>query len=230
MAVTIAELAPINCQNWLALGVCIYGKMPIDRALSIPGVRNGNNAPVNVSVEEIKALRDEGMSFRQIAVILGISFQTVRMRMVNAGLHEVKKVKVKRVSEYAQLPTRGSKDAAGLDLYCPFHIKVPADSQKKIPLGIAVEIPKGRMGLLVPRSSMSKTPLRCANSVGVIDADYRGELSIAYENVSCSDYTIFRGDRIAQLIIVPVAMVDVEEVNGLSETERGTGGYGSTGK
>ena len=75
---------------------------------------------------------------------------------------------VKLLNEYAQLPTRGSKDAAGLDLYCPFHIKVPADSQKKIPLGVAVEIPKGYMGLLVPRSSMSKTPLRCANSVGVI--------------------------------------------------------------
>ena len=139
-------------------------------------------------------------------------------------------VLVKRVSEYAQLPTRGSKDAAGLDLYCPFHIKAPADSQKKIPLGIAVEIPKGHMGLLAPRSSMSKTPLRCANSVGIIDADYRGELSIAYENISCSDYMIFRGDRIAQLIIVPVAMVDVLEVDELSQTERCAGGYGSTGK
>lgn len=137
---------------------------------------------------------------------------------------------MKRVSEYAQLPTRGSKDAAGLDLYCPFHIKVPADSQKKIPLGIAVEIPKGHMGLLTPRSSMSKTPLRCANSVGIIDEDYRGEISIVYENVSCKDYTIARGDRIAQLIIVPVAMVDVLEVDELSETERGAGGYGSTGK
>lgn len=137
---------------------------------------------------------------------------------------------MKLLNEYAQLPTRGSKDAAGLDLYCPFHIKVPADSQKKIPLGIAVEIPKGHMGLLVPRSSMSKTPLRCANSVGIIDADYRGELSIAYENISCSDYTIFRGDRIAQLIIIPIAIVDVEEAQTLSETERGDGGYGSTGK
>ncbi len=139
-------------------------------------------------------------------------------------------MKVKLMNEYAKLPTRGSEDAAGLDLCCPFHIKVPADSQKKIPLGIAVEIPKGYMGLLVPRSSMSKTPLRCANSVGVIDADYRGELSIAYENISCSDYMIFRGDRIAQLIIVPIAIVDVEEAQTLSETERGDGGYGSTGK
>ena len=142
----------------------------------------------------------------------------------------MEQMKVKLVNEYAQLPTRGSKDAAGLDLYCPFHIKVPADSQKKIPLGISVEIPQGYMGLLVPRSSMSKTPLRCANSVGIIDADYRGELSIAYENISCSDYTIFRGDRIAQLIIVPIAVVDVEEAQTLSETERGAGGYGSTGK
>ena len=142
----------------------------------------------------------------------------------------MEQMKVKLVNEYAQLPTRGSKDAAGLDLYCPFHIKVPADSQKKIPLGIAVEIPQGYMGLLVPRSSMSKTPLRYANSVGIIDADYRGELSIAYENISCSDYTIFRGDRIAQLIIVPIAIVDVEEAQTLSETERGDGGYGSTGK
>ena len=146
------------------------------------------------------------------------------------GMRNMEQMKVKLVNKYAQLPTRGSKDAAGLDLYCPFHIKVPADSQKKIPLGILVEIPQGYMGLLVPRSSMSKTPLRCANSVGIIDADYRGELSIAYENISCSDYTIFRGDRIAQLIIVPIAIVDVEEAQTLSETERGDGGYGSTNK
>lgn len=137
---------------------------------------------------------------------------------------------VKLLNEYAQLPTRGTIDSAGLDIYCPFNITVHADSQKRIPLGIAVEIPKGHMGLLVPRSSMSKTPLRCANSVGVIDADYRGELSIAYENISCSDYMIFRGDRIAQLIIIPIAIVDVEEAQTLSETERGDGGYGSTGK
>ena len=142
----------------------------------------------------------------------------------------MEQMKVKLVNEYAQLPTRGSEDAAGLDLYCPFHIKVPADSQKKIPLGVAVEIPKGHMGLLVPRSSMSKTPLRCANSVGIIDEDHRGELSIVYENVSCKDYEIARGDRIAQLIIVPIAVVDVEEAQTLSETERGDGGYGSTGK
>ena len=139
-------------------------------------------------------------------------------------------MKVKLVSEYAQLPTRGSEDAAGLDVYCPLQIKIPADSQKKIPLGIAVEIPKDHVGVLAPRSSVCKTPLRCPNSQGYIDADYRGEISIVYENVSCKDYTIDRGDRIAQLIIVPIAVVDVEEAQTLNETERGAGGYGSTGK
>lgn len=145
-------------------------------------------------------------------------------------------MKVKLVNEYAQLPTRGKVDSdlpqvsAGLDLYCPFSVTIPADSKRQIPLGVAVEIPQDHMGLLTPRSSMSKTPLRCANSVGIIDEDYRGEISIVYENVSCKDYTIARGDRIAQLVVIPVAMVDVLEVDELSETERGAGGYGSTGK
>lgn len=120
--------------------------------------------------------------------------------------------------------------SAKLDLYCPFSVTIPADSKRQIPLGVAVEIPQNHMGLLTPRSSMSKTPLRCANSVGIIDEDYRGEISIVYENVSCKDYTIARGDRIAQLIIVPIKLVDVVEVDELSETERGAGGYGSTGK
>lgn len=143
---------------------------------------------------------------------------------------------VKLLNEYAQLPTRGNVNSdlpqvsAGLDLYCPFSVTIPADSKRQIPLGVAVEIPQNHMGLLTPRSSMSKTPLRCANSVGIIDEDYRGEISIVYENVSCKNYTIARGDRITQLIIVPIAIVDVEEAQTLSETERGAGGYGSTGK
>lgn len=119
------------------------------------------------------------------------------------------------------MPTRGTIDSAGLDIYCPFNITVHADSQKRIPLGIAVEIPKGYVGVLVPRSSICKTPLRVPNSQGYIDADYRGELSIEFENISCKDYEISRGDRIAQLIITPYLNVDVEEAQTLSETERG---------
>lgn len=137
---------------------------------------------------------------------------------------------VKLLNEYAQLPTRGTIDSAGLDIYCPFNITVHADSQKRIPLGIAVEIPKGYVGVLAPRSSLCKTPLRVPNSQGYIDADYRVELSIEFENISCKDYEISRGNRIAQLIITPYLNVDVEEAQTLSETERGAGGYGSTGK
>ena len=95
---------------------------------------------------------------------------------------------VKILNEYAKLPTRGTIDSAGLDVYCPFNITVHADSQKRIPLGIAVEIPKGYVGVLAPRSSLCKTPLRVPNSQGYIDADYRGELSIEFENISCKDY------------------------------------------
>lgn len=137
---------------------------------------------------------------------------------------------VKRLNEYVELPTRGSKWSAGLDLYCPFDVVVPADTQKKIPLGIAVQIPDFHVGLLVPRSSMHKTPLRMANSMGVIDSDYTGEICAIYDNVSCKNYTIKRGERIAQLLIVPILLPEVEETDRLYETERGSNGFGSTGK
>ena len=137
---------------------------------------------------------------------------------------------VKRLNEYVELPTRGSKWSAGLDLYCPFDVVVPADTQKKIPLGIAIQIPDFHVGLLVPRSSMHKTPLRMANSMGVIDSDYTGEICAVYDNVSCKNYTIKRGERIAQLLIVPILLPEVEETDRLYDTERGSNGFGSTGK
>nr|DAS53583.1 MAG TPA: dUTPase [Caudoviricetes sp.] len=142
----------------------------------------------------------------------------------------MEQMKVKLVNEYAQLPTRGSKDAAGLDLYCPFDVIVPADSQKKIPLGIAIKIPGGCVGVLAPRSSLHKTPLRIPNSVGIIDSDYVGEICAIFDNVSCKDYTIKRGERIAQLIVMPIIKTNVIEVDDLGETERGENGFGSTGK
>ena len=137
---------------------------------------------------------------------------------------------VKLLNENAKLPTRGTVDSAGLDIYCPYDVKVPADGQKRIYLGIAIEIPKGYVGILAARSSICNTPLRIPNSQGYIDADYRGEISVEFENISCKDYEISRGDRIVQLIITPYLEVEVEVAQTLSETERGTGGYGSTGK
>lgn len=141
------------------------------------------------------------------------------------------KVKVKRLYDGAKLPTYGSDGAGCFDFYAPADNVLCTGEIAKIPLGIAMEIPKGYVLLIMPRSSIGfKTPLRMANSVGVIDSDYRGEISALYENQDVGDFHIAAGDRIAQGCIIPVPTVEFEEVNTLSETKRGTGGFGSTGK
>ena len=111
---------------------------------------------------------------------------------------------------------------------------IPVLSTKKVPLGLAFEVPKGHAMLLFPRSSTGlKTPLRMSNSVGVIDSDYRGEVCCLYDNEgfnsSYLDHHIYKGDRIAQGMILPVEQVSFLDVDELSETERGNGGFGSTG-
>lgn len=141
------------------------------------------------------------------------------------------KVKVKRLYDGAKLPTYGSDGAGCFDFYAPADNVLCTGEIAKIPLGVAMEVPTDHVLLIMPRSSIGfKTPLRMANSVGVIDSDYRGEISALYENQDVGDFHIAAGDRIAQGCIVPVPTVEFEEVNTLSETKRGTGGFGSTGK
>lgn len=142
------------------------------------------------------------------------------------------KVKVKRVRDGAKLPTYGSDGAGCFDFYSTVDIVVRTREKAKIPLGVAMEVPEGHVLLIMPRSSIGlQTPLRMANSVGVIDSDYRGEICALYENQhDLLNYHIRVGERIAQGCIVPVPTVEFEEVNTLSETKRGTGGFGSTGK
>ena len=101
---------------------------------------------------------------------------------------------------------------------------------KKVPLGVAVEIPEGYVMLLIPRSSTWKTPLRMPNSVGVIDSDYRGEVCALLQNTHHLTWTVEAGERLVQGVIVPVPSVQIQEVEELSETSRGVGGFGSTGK
>lgn len=140
-------------------------------------------------------------------------------------------VKVKRLYDGAKLPTYGSDGAGCFDFYAPADNVLCTGEIAKIPLGIAMEVPKDHVLLIMPRSSIGfKTPLRMANSVGVIDSDYRGEISALYENQDVGDFYIAAGDRIAQGCIVPVPTVEFEEVDTLSETKRGIGGFGSTGK
>ena len=121
-------------------------------------------------------------------------------------------MKIKRLTNTAQLPTRGSMGAAGLDLYA------------------AVELRPYRVGLVYPRSGLAtKQGLRLANSVGVIDSDYRGEIIVALHNDSQMVQYIENGERIAQLVVMQYEHEDAQEVEELSGTERGSGGFGSTG-
>lgn len=136
-------------------------------------------------------------------------------------------VKVKRISKTAKMPFRATVGSAGFDLYAD-RIE-ETDQFVKYYTGIAVQIPAGYFGMLVPRSSVVNTGLLMGNSVGIIDSDYVGELSaVFYLRSGCKVYNV--GDRIGQLLIVPIPEVEYVEAEELSETERGSGGYGSTGR
>ena len=139
-------------------------------------------------------------------------------------------IKVKRFMNGVLLPKMGSAAAAGMDFYQPESVVVEPHQTQYVTLGLAMEIPKGYMLMLAPRSSMSKTPLVIPNSFGLIDADYRGEIKGIFKNTSDDEYLIQKGDRLLQGILVPVGALKLLEVDELTETVRGAGGIGSTGK
>lgn len=128
-------------------------------------------------------------------------------------------------------PTRGSAEAAGWDLYnAGPDTMVPAGETIKFNTGIVIELPPNTFGGIFPRSGLAtKCGLTCANSVGVVDSDYRGELIVALHNQSREDATVRHKDRIAQLIVIPYIPVEFNIVDELTSTERSTGGFGSTG-
>ena len=141
-------------------------------------------------------------------------------------------MKIKRLTNTAQLPTRASDGAAGLDLYAdvPGAIAIYPGETKKIHTGIAIELRPYRVGLVYPRSGLAtKQGLRLANSVGVIDSDYRGEIIVALHNDSQAVQYIEHGERIAQIVVMQYEHEEVQEVEELNDTERGSGGFGSTG-
>lgn len=139
------------------------------------------------------------------------------------------KLEVKKLNETATLPERGNEGDAGLDLYCVGRKDTDRDGLFKFNTGIAVNIPNGYFGLITPRSSIYKRGLMIANTVGIIDSGYRGEILVMMRTIS-EDYEMYDiGDKIAQLIIVPYNKLEVEEVNSLESSERGEDGFGSTG-
>lgn len=139
-------------------------------------------------------------------------------------------IKIKKLSKNVELPKQSTQGAAGMDFYLPQPVRFWPKCSKKVPLGVAVEIPKGYVMLLIPRSSTWKTPLRMPNSVGVIDSDYRGEVCALLQNTSYLWAYAGAGERLVQGVIVPVPSIQIQEVEELSETSRGVGGFGSTGK
>ena len=143
------------------------------------------------------------------------------------------KVGLKKLSEKATLPTYGTAYSAGADLYACLEEEVAIAPRETVLVhtGLALEIPSGYVGLIFARSGLAtKRGLAPANKVGVIDADYRGEVMVALYNQSGSVQTVSHGERIAQLVIAPFLSAEFEEVDELSDTVRGAGGFGSTGK
>lgn len=141
-------------------------------------------------------------------------------------------VKFKKLSDKAVCPTYGTEYSAGADLYalCESDVVIASGETALIHTGIAVEIPEGYVGLIYARSGLAtKKGLAPANKVGVIDADYRGELMVALFNQSQEERVISAGERIAQLVIAPFLKAEFEETEDLSDTVRGEGGFGSTG-
>ena len=143
------------------------------------------------------------------------------------------KINIKKLTETAMLPERGSDYAAGYDLFADIqeNVEILPHTTKLIGTGLAKEIPEGYFGGIFARSGLaSKESLRPANCVGVVDADYRGEVKVALHNDSDQVRVIVANQKIAQLVVVPFLSVEFDEVEALSETVRGEGGFGSTGK
>ena len=141
------------------------------------------------------------------------------------------KIRIKKLNENATLPTYGSEFAAGADLYnLDTPVTVNPHETVLVHTGLSVEIPEGYAGLIYARSGLaSKRGLAPANKVGVVDADYRGEVMVALHNHSEIPATVDAHERIAQLVITPFLKVEYELADELSDTVRGEGGFGSTG-
>ena len=137
-----------------------------------------------------------------------------------------------QLEEGAQAPTYAHNGDACADLYAKEDMTLPAHSHSNmVATGVHIALPEGWMAMIFPRSSMgAKTGNRLSNSVGIIDSNYRGQLGVLYDNLSDSDYTITAGDRVAQMLVMPSYKFRAEVVDTLPETDRGEGGFGSTGK
>ncbi len=143
------------------------------------------------------------------------------------------KVKIQYLNENAVKPEYATKGSAGMDLCAAMEnpVELRAGGRAMIPTGIAMQIPEGYGGFIFPRSGLAyKKGISMANCVGVIDSDYTGEIKVVLHNIAGHDYTVNPGDRIAQMVFLPVGIAELAETEELDETDRGAGGFGSTGE
>lgn len=140
-------------------------------------------------------------------------------------------LRVRRLDERAILPARAHRDDAGLDLHAAARVQLQPGERAPVPTGIAIELPPGRAGLVLPRSGLARRHgIALVNAPGLIDAGYRGEIEVLLLNTDrYQAFTVSPGDRIAQLVLIDVAMAAIEEVTELAPSERGAGGFGSSG-
>ncbi len=138
------------------------------------------------------------------------------------------KIRVKKLCSEAVIPSYAKEGDAGLDLVATSHDSEPG--YESYGTGLAIEIPKGFLGFVLPRSSVTKMDLMLKNSVGLIDSGYRGEVMLRFQRLDDEVYTYDIGDKIGQLVILPYPHIELEEAQELTSTDRGAGGYGSTGK
>ncbi|KAI9258216.1 dUTPase-like protein [Phascolomyces articulosus] len=136
---------------------------------------------------------------------------------------------VKRLSDNAKIPTRGSASAAGYDLYSAADTVIPAQGKIIVPTDLSIAVPEGCYGRVAPRSGLAAKHF-LDTGAGVIDADYRGPVGVVMFNFSKVDYQVKQGDRVAQLVLERIYTPEVVEVEDLDETDRGAGGFGSTGQ
>ena len=143
-------------------------------------------------------------------------------------------IKIKKINEKAIIPTRATEGSAGLDLYACIEEDVVIKPQGlvKIPTGISIQLESNNFGAFIyARSGLGiKYGITLSNGVGVVDSDYRGEICVGLCNVSDKEYVVKSGERVAQMIIMPIVVPQIEEVEEIEESARGEGGFGSTGK
>lgn len=145
----------------------------------------------------------------------------------------IESLKVKKLNDMATIPTRGSEEAAGYDLYASTEtsVEIPPHSTLRIGTGLSFELPKGTFAAIFARSGIAtKRGLRPANCVGICDSDYRGEYVVALHNDTEEVQTIAPKERIAQMILMPYIEMTFEEVADLTETDRGESGFGDSGR